>query len=92
MKTFISKYNELFKIVSYYIKEKAKKSEEQSEFITESVIKIKNINFQYNLGKSFLVEISENFLIDADGQSHFFHSLNLEKLSILADAVKDNSI
>lgn len=92
MKTFISKYNELFQNVSSYIKEKTKNSEEKSAFITENVIKIKNINFQYNLGKSFLVEISENFLIDADGQSHFFHSLNLEKLSSLADAIKNNSI
>ena len=46
MKTFISKYNKLFKIASYYIKEKAKQSEEQSDFITENVIKIKNINLK----------------------------------------------
>ena len=65
-----------------------KKKGVPSVFTNSTVLSVKDPEVSFNLGvSSWLVEISEDRLIDANGNQYYFDALPLDKLCLAIDSI-----
>ena len=70
------------------IKRKLKTKGVESEFRSDTVLKIKDDNLMFNLeGGRYLVELTEDELIDNEGYSYHLSCLNLENLCKVVESI-----
>lgn len=88
MKTsFEDKHKKLTQEVYEAIEKLINKKGEESRFRNCQVLKVKSDELQFNLdGRRYLVEITNDRLLDNNGYEYHFSALSLEQLCELVDS------
>jgi len=84
-KSFQERYNDLKSGVILSIKLSVLKSKRKSQFSDTTIITINDEQLQFNIHRSYIVEVSHNDIIDSDGYTYGIQVLDLEQLCQLAD-------